>query len=206
MLRKKNNYFALLLDQVSYCVAASELLQQIVRCYGGENILSYREQMHRIEHTADGVHHDILNRLSTEFITPIDQEDILRLVQLIDDITDALDEVILDCYMYHIKQIPQNAIPLTEAVMHCVQALYEATEELQHFKRPELLRRKLVKINDMEVKADELFIEAVHDLFANVTQTGELLGCKAIYDGLENCCDLCEHAADVMEQIILKNT
>lgn len=32
------------------------------------------------------------------------------------------------------------------------------------------------------------------------------MGSKAVYDSLENCCDLCEHAADVIEQIIMKNT
>ena len=31
-------------------------------------------------------------------------------------------------------------------------------------------------------------------------------GSKAIYESLENCCDLCEHASDVIEQIIIKNT
>lgn len=56
-------------------------------------------QMHDIEHRADEIHHDILKKLSTEFITPIEQEDILCLVQIIDDITDALDEVILDVYI-----------------------------------------------------------------------------------------------------------
>ena len=28
----------------------------------------------------------------------------------------------------------------------------------------------------------------------------------AVYECLENCCDLCEHAADVIDQIIIKNT
>ena len=33
-----------------------------------------------------------------------------------------------------------------------------------------------------------------------------LLGTKAVYEGLESCCDLCEHVADVIEQVIIKNT
>ena len=64
--------------------------------------------MHNIEHKADEIYHDILTRLSAEFITPIDQEDILRLVQIIDDVTDALDEVVLDCYMFHIDELPDE--------------------------------------------------------------------------------------------------
>lgn len=100
MAKKRNDYFELIKQQVSYSVKASNLLEEILCKYDAESINAYRGQMHRIEHEADVVYHDILNKLSVEFITPIDQEDILRLVQIIDDITDAIDEVILDAYIY----------------------------------------------------------------------------------------------------------
>ena len=99
MAKKRNDYFEMIKHQVSYSVKASNLLEEILCKYDAESINAYRGQMHRIEHEADVVHHDILNKLSVEFITPIDQEDILRLVQIIDDITDAIDEVILDAYI-----------------------------------------------------------------------------------------------------------
>ena len=58
-----------------------------------------------MERRADGICHDIRNRLSAAFITPIDQEDILHLAQLLDDVTDALDEVALECYMFRLAGI-----------------------------------------------------------------------------------------------------
>ena len=33
-----------------------------------------------------------------------------------------------------------------------------------------------------------------------------LLVSKTLYDSLEHCCDICEVASDVIEQIIIKNT
>lgn len=206
MAKKNNNYFELIKKQSSYCVKASNLLEEILCKFNAESIGAYRSQMHEIEHTADGIHHDILNKLSTEFITPIDQEDILRLVQIIDDITDALDEVILDIYMYHIEKIPEKTAELSKVVNRCVSALYEATEELKSFKKPEVLRTKLVRVNDIEGEADEIYTEAIYSLFGTSKEIKALMGGKAIYEGLENCCDLCEHAADVIEQVIIKNT
>lgn len=206
MAKKANNYFELIKQQTSYCVEASNLLEDILCKFHSDNINTYREQMHAIEHTADEIHHDILNKLSTEFITPIDQEDILRLVQLIDDITDALDEVILDIYMYHIHEIPDKTAELSKVVNKCVNALYEAADELKNFKKPENLRTKLVKVNDIEVEADEIYINAIHKLFESSCDVKTLLGSKSIYEGLESCCDLCEHAADIIEQIVIKNT
>ena len=88
MARKRNDYFQLIEEQLSHSVRASELLGEILTGVTPETIQSYKERMHEIEHQGDEIHHSILSSLSAEFITPIDQEDILHLVQLIDDITE----------------------------------------------------------------------------------------------------------------------
>lgn len=206
MAKKSNNYFKLIEQQTGYCVAASNLLEEILCKFRADSINAYRDQMHTLEHEADKIHHDILTRLSTEFITPIDQEDILRLVQIIDDITDALDQVILEFYMYHIDAIPEQAAELSRMVNRCVCALNEAAVELKNFKKPEKLRQLLVRVNDIESEADDVYIEAVHRLFSSSADGRMLFGAKAVYESLENCCDLCEHAADIIEQVVIKNT
>lgn len=87
MAKHKNDYFKLAEQQVEYCVKAAELLEEILCKYSAEELSVKRGKMHDIEHEADEIHHDILTRLSAEFITPIDQEDILSLIQIIDDVT-----------------------------------------------------------------------------------------------------------------------
>lgn len=206
MAKKSNDYFELIRRQSSYCVEASNLLEEILCKFNAESVNAYRRNMHEIEHTADEIHHDILKKLSTEFITPIDQEDILRLVQIIDDITDALDEVILDVYMYHIDVIPSKTGELSKIVNRCVKALYDVAEELKNFKKPEKLRQLLIRVNDIEIEADTIYAEAIYELFGSQADGKTLLGAKAVYEGLEDCCDLCEHAADIIEQVIIKNT
>lgn len=205
MAKKNNDYFELIKKQTAYCVEASNLLEKILCNFNSESINAYKTQMHEIEHTADEVHHDILKKLSAEFITPIDQEDILHLVQIIDDITDALDEVIMDIYMYHIDVIPGRAVELSEVVNKCVRSLDEAAENLRNFKKPEKLHALLIKVNDIEIEADKIYMDAIHELFGSDVNWKTLIGVKAVYEGLENCCDLCEHAADVIEQVIIKN-
>ena len=206
MAKKQNDYFELIQKQSAYCVEASNLLEDILCKFNADSVETYCTQMHGIEHQADEIHHDILKKLSTEFITPINQEDILRLVQIIDDITDALDEVIMDVYMYHIDVIPERTADLSRIVNQCVKALHEATAELKNFKKPEKLRGLLIKVNDIEIEADGVYMESIYALFGSDLDGKALLGAKAVYEGLENCCDLCEHAADVIEQVIIKNT
>lgn len=206
MAKMKNDYFKLMEEQTGYCVQASDFLQKIFCEYSAQELSAQRSEMHEIEHRADDVHHDILRKLSAEFITPIDQEDILRLVQIIDEVTDALDEVVLDLYMYQIRQLPAAVPELSKIINRCVKALYEAVRELKNFKKPERLREKLIEVNAIESEADEVYVEAIHKLFGSETDSKLLIGHRAIYESLENCCDLCENAADIIEQIIIKNT
>lgn len=206
MAKKNNDYFELIKKQTAYCVEASALLEKNLCEFDRRQIHEYRKQMHQLENMADEVHHDIRNKLSTEFITPIDQEDILHLVQIIDDITDAIDEVILDIYMYHMEKIPAKIPELSKIVNRCVTALNEAVAELRNFKKHEVLHTLLIRVNDIEIEADQVYIEAIHELFGSESMGRNLIGTKAVYEGLENCCDLCEHAADVIEQVVIKNT
>ena len=206
MAKKNNDYFELIKTQTSYCVEAANLLEEILGQFDVCKINEYRTQMHEIENKADEIHHDILSKLSVEFITPIDQEDILHLVQIIDDIADAIDEVILDMYMYHIDAISEKTVELSKAVNKCVKALDEAAVELKNFKKPSALRELLIKVNDIEIEADQIYTEAIYELFGSDAGEKTLVGRKAVYEGLEDCCDLCEHAADVIAQVIIKNT
>lgn len=205
-MAKKNDYFTLIAAQTQYCVKAAELLVDFFGAYSMPALPERRVEIHAIEHQADEIQHEILQKLTTEFITPLEQEDITHLVQIIDDVTDALDNVLLECYMYHVNRLPDGAREFASSVLSCVKTLCCAVEELKNFKKPTRLRALLVEVNTMETAADTMYVEAVHDLFASQSDLRCLLGGKAIFDSMEACCDLCEHAADVIDQILMKNT
>ncbi len=206
MAKTKNDYFKMIEAQTELCVRAAALLQEMMADYSVKVITAKKDKMHEIEQKADELQHDIIKRLSTEFLPPIDSEDILRLVQIIDDVTDAVDEVVLDIYMYCIDKKPTYAEYISKTVGRCVSALHDAAKCLRTFKKPVALRDALVKVNTIEGEADAAYAEALHELFGSENDCKTLIGHKAVYESMEHCCDLCEHAADVIEQIIMKNT
>lgn len=205
MKNKKTDYFALLEEQSTFCAEAAALTEEVFREANEKTIAGYRQKMHEIENRADEVCHQICNLLAAAFITPIDQEDILHLVQRMDDITDEMDEAVLKFYIFGAGKSPAFAARLAEKVRRCVTALAEAVRELRHFKKPKALRESIIAVNTAEGEADKMHLEALRNLFATEQDFKTLLVHKEIYDSLENCCDLCEHATDIMEQIILKN-
>src|SRR5207245_9261128 len=48
------------------------------------------EALKRLEHEADQITHEVVNRLDRTFITPLDREDIHQLGSHLDDVMDAL--------------------------------------------------------------------------------------------------------------------
>ena len=206
MAMKTNEYFLLSEQQAAICVEAAALLENILTEYSAAGMAVRRVEMHAVERRADGICHDIRNRLSAAFITPIDQEDILHLAQLLDDVTDALDEVALECYMFRLAELPAGAPAFAGLTRRCVGKLCEAAIELRNFRSSGRLRALLAEVNTLEEQADDAYATAIHDLFAEDAAPRTLIAGKAIFDCMEACCDLCGHAADVMDQIIIKNT
>lgn len=206
MAKKTNEYFLLIEQQAAICVEAAALLENILTEYSAAGMAVRRVEMHAVERRADGICHDIRNRLSAAFITPIDQEDILHLAQLLDDVTDALDEVALECYMFRLAELPAGAPAFAGLTRRCVGKLCEAAIELRNFRSSGRLRALLAEVNTLEEQADDAYATAIHDLFAEDATPRTLIAGKAIFDCMEACCDLCGHAADVMDQIIIKNT
>lgn len=206
MAKKTNEYFLLIEQQAAICVEAAALLESILTEYSAAGMAVRRVEMHAVERRADGICHDIRNRLSAAFITPIDQEDILHLAQLLDDVTDALDEVALECYMFRLAELPAGAPAFAGLTHRCVGKLCEAAIELRNFRSSGRLRALLAEVNTLEEQADDAYATAIHDLFAEDAAPRTLIAGKAIFDCMEACCDLCGHAADVMDQIIIKNT
>ena len=205
-MKQKIDYFKMMQEQIALSAKAAKLLNQMLTNYRPEDADNNRILMHKIEHDGDEVRHDALRHLSREFITPIERDDILQLVQIIDDVTDAIEDVAIYLYMYNVTALPANALVMCALVERCVDALQKSIGELHNFKRSDTLKPLLVEVNDVESEADDAYLEAMRDLFTMEQTPTAYHGIKAIYDALESCCDLCERAADVIENVVMKNT
>ena len=202
----KTDYFEIMVRQAQCSVKAAELLEKMLRDYQPQMISKWRQQMHAIEHSGDEIRHDALRKLAREFITPIERDDLISLIQILDDVTDAIDEIVIELYMFNITVLPPRARELADMMLSCVRSLERAVEEFRHYKKSEKLMPLIIEVNSMEGAADEVYIDAMRALFTSDDNSLMAIGMKAIYDCIESCCDLCEHAADVIESTVMNNT
>lgn len=194
----------MLLKNVNYACKAADLLLETFQNYDSANITQNIEKMHQLEHQGDISKHELMEKLYKEFLPPIEREDIIALASTIDDVTDALEDVLLRAYMFRIQSIRKDAIAFAEIVVRCCNALQDVFEEFHNFRKSTVLREQIIKINNFEEEGDKLYCEVIHQLYGE-TDPVTIISWTALYEHLENCCDLCEHVADIVETVIQKN-
>lgn len=207
MAKKGDRYY---FDNFIACVECSQraatLLGETLKNYSKADMAKKREQIHEIEHEADVKKHELMAMLNKAFITPIEREDIVSLAQNLDDITDTIEDVFLRIYICDVDTIKENAIAMTDLVIAACEALKTAMEEFPEFRKSTKLKEYLIRINDLEEEGDNLYIEGMRALHTGDCSPLEVIAWRDIYSYLERCMDACEHAADVVESVIMKNS
>lgn len=185
---------------------AAEELEHILTNFDVAHLDDNMRTLHVIETRGDEQRHSLAAKLLKEFITPIELEDIMSITSGIDDVTDAVEDVLLKIYMYNIESINDDAILFAALMSECCGELLRMFREFENYKRPEKLHNSIVEINRLEEKGDALYISAVRKLYLPGTDVREVAAWTEIYNGMEMVCDTCEHVADMVEYVVLKNT
>lgn len=206
MAKNKTDYFQMIQEQVAYTNRAAHMLADVLERFDPETLDHDRQELHIIERQADLKAHDIQDRLIKEFITPIDREDLAELVQMIDTITDSLDDVLIRAYIYNVRTIPMQAKKFCKIIVSSADTLTDLAAELSHFRKSDNVRDKIVKMNMFEEDGDMLYTDAVASLFRDETASPlEIIAWSKLYDVLEDACDSFEVVSDLIERIIMKN-
>lgn len=158
-----------------------------------------------IEHEADRVTHLCLESLHKTFITPIDRDDMFRLITQMDDIIDCIDEAFERIITYKLSIMNQEVRGLADVVVRASKEVEKAVTKLRHIGDGTTIRNSCIIINDLENEADTLLRMAIGKLFEEESDTRLVIKWKEIYDNLERATDHCEHVSDIIQGIILEH-
>ena len=163
---------------------------------------SRHARLRDLEHECDDAAHAIHNLINSTFATPLDQEDIVLLASSLDDIVDLAEETADKIDLYRVQPISDAARQMGEYLAKAGVEIAAATKTLEGFAQ---LKPHRAAIHTLENEGDRLSRVAIGDLFSGEKDASELVKWKDIYDLLEETMDACEHAANVMETIAIKN-
>ena len=203
---KDQYYFETMARCAQFGLDAAKHLQAALATFEVITLGSRMEDVHAIEHEADMLKHDMMERLGREFMTPIELEDLVALSQELDNVVDCIDDVMQRVYIHNITAMRDDGGEFTALLVRCVEELCRAVGELGNFRKSETIRPAIVDVNSLESEADALYLKAMRRLYTTERDPITVLSWTHLYEGLENCFDACEHASDVIESVIMKNS
>ncbi len=201
ILPRDQEFFKLFEKASQNILDGADLLKDLLDNF--DDVREKARMIEEVEHKGDTFTHEIVKKLNTTFITPIDREDILALASSIDDVIDLIHAAATRISLYKI----------TEPTPQCKELgflILKSTKELQRgiaclSSDIEKVYDHCVEVNSLENEADRVCRDAIAFLFEHEKDPIVILKWKEIYETLETATDRCEDAANVLEGVALKN-
>ena len=154
------------------------------------------------EHVGDEITHEIIRRLNTTFVTPIDREDIHALATAMDDVMDFIEAAADNFVLHKVERPTPESREQADVLVRICEAVVEGVAALRRFKD---LDRHLIAIKTIETEGDKIYRRAVAELFGGNFKAIDVLKWKEIYDQVEAAIDAGEDVANYIEAIQLKH-
>lgn len=199
-------YYANFVNSMAIACEAGEMLREVLTNFTRETLPQRLADMHEIEHKGDRSKHELVEALARAFIAPFERDDIIMLSQNIDNVTDAIEDILIHLYITDLGAIRPGALAFADVLLRCCKATEQMMEEFRNFKRSKTLRDRVIEVNRIEEEGDELYISVMRELHTTGLNTMEIMAWREVYEFFEKCCDACEDVADIVESIAIGNT
>ncbi len=202
-LPKEVKFFDYLNLQAENLVKATGYFRSILK--NGVMDEDSARKIHDLEHEGDTLTHEITDMLNRTFITPIDREDIYALANQLDDVLDLLNAMAGRMKLYKLDPGDEYFVQFIDVIDQSAAALANAVKHLHDTKRARRVLDHCIEVNRLENLGDVLREKAISRLFEAETDPIMVIKWKEMYDVAESTLDNCEHAAKVIESILVKH-
>jgi len=166
---------------------------------------THKQNVQKAEKAADKLTHETIDLLHKTFITPLDRDEIHKLITTMDDILDLMEDVATAISLYDVRAVTSEASQLAHICTGTVIRVQQAVELLADMKRASEILKICEEIDRLESDADRVLRSAMSKLFREEDDVKTLIKLKAIYELLETITDKCEDVANIIEGIVLEN-
>ncbi len=170
-----------------------------------QNLEEQVAQITEVEHQGDFIVHEVTNLLPRTLITPIDPDEILRLVSALDDAIDSIQAAANRIQIYQITDVRKPARRLGHLILECATELDQAIHCLRDKKQYDQVKMRIVQINTLENNGDRVLQDGLTSLVAHREDIFEFICWKEIYELLEATTDRIEDAGDVIQRVMIAN-
>ncbi len=206
LMPREGQFFAYFNQHASFISQGSVALAALLQSYEDQPGRPRQiVQIQELERSADRITHDTVALLHTTFVTPLDRDDIHRLISRMDDILDLIQDTAETLMLYDIQKITPEAVHLADLVKICCERVQSAVALLSSMDNSPLILKICQEIDGLESDADSVMRSAVSKLFRDESDVRQIIKLKAVYELLESATDKCQDVANVIEGVVLEH-
>lgn len=170
-----------------------------------EHAEAHARRIKTIEHEADEITHRTVDLLHKTFVTPLDRDDIHRLISRLDDVLDLIDAAASRIALYEIRTALPEAHEFARVLSSAAQHLQTLLAGLANAKKArEEVLRTCIEVNRLENEGDTILRGALAKLFREEQDLRLVMKWKEIFEDLETATDRCEDVANIVEGIVIE--
>jgi len=204
LVPRETSFFDLFDEHASLMVSCAEGFRALVTDM--QSIPTRVARLKEIEHEADTLTHRTVKMLHQTFITPIDRDEIHRLISRMDDVLDLIEAASERILLYEITTPMQEATDLAVVLVSATTNVRELVKGLRDMADPQALLEMCVEINRLENDADLVLRHGLARIFRELRQDPiEVMKWKELLETLEAATDRCEDVANTVEGILLEH-
>ncbi|TFW16081.1 DUF47 domain-containing protein [Massilia arenosa] len=203
LMPTEGKFFDLFNQHAELCVKGAKEMVALMTNF--DDLENRTHAIEGIEKQADKITYATVDLLHKTFITPIDRDDIHKLITRMDDILDLMEDAAQTISLYDLRTVTPEAKRLAELSLACCQKVQQAVGLLQNMKNASQIVGICEEIDRLESDADHVMRAAMSKLFRDEPDVRNLIKMKAIYEILETVTDRCEDVANIIEGIIVEN-
>lgn len=180
-------------------VAAAEALFELVE--HPEKAAEHAHTVGELEHGADRIVRDTI-ALQTSSLGAVERADLLELLEKVDDIVDVADAAAQRLWLHQVGPATPEARAMGEVFVHAARATQMLIATLRKMREPHEVLDLCLEITRLEMKGDELYRNAMLDLFSGRHDALHVARWKDVYERLERAVNKCEDVARLVEGLV----
>ena len=210
LLPRDGDFFELFNEHGQHIAQGARAFLAMVREYPNAELRErHANEVGAAERAADKITAEVHRLLHRTFITPLDRDQIHRLINAMDDVLDLLQDSSEVMSLYDLQTLSDDVVRLSEISVRCcerVQSVLTLLPRLKNAEVAESVLKTCEEIDQLESDADRVMRSAMSRLFREEPDTRQLIKLKAVYEHLESISDRCEDVANLVEGIVLENS
>jgi hypothetical protein len=200
LIPREEKFFEMFHSMAENAQATADLLVEMMERF--DQLSDRASSVKAKEHLGDTYVHELIHKLNSTFVTPLDREDIHHLASAIDDIVDLAHAASNRIVLYDIGTPVSGALELTRILRLQTREIVQAVHSLPTSDR---ILERCIEIHRLENEGDRVFQESMARLFKEETNPIRLIKHKEVLESIERATDSCEDVANVLEAIFMKN-